>query len=120
MTVNAETGWSFIFNDRLLVFASHLLSCADAAAAQSVDVVATLVHEAADQPVVAEDDAGHLGDVLVALVVADVAAVIHQAGHQVALPQLLRRTFFNLNEEHRQRRVVEAKTLGVILDWTGH
>lgn len=78
------------------MFLSDLLSGADAAAAQSVDVIAAVVHEAAYKPVVAEDDAGHLGDVLVALVVADVATVIHQAGHQVAFPQLLCSTFFNL------------------------
>lgn len=82
---------------------SHLLSGTDAATVQGVDVITTIVHEAADQPVVAEDDAGHLGDVLLALVVADVAAVIHQAGHQVALPQLLRSTFFNLKEENSIR-----------------
>lgn len=81
----------------------HLISCADAAAAKGVDVIATLVHESADQPVVAEDDAGHLGDVLVALVVADIVAVVDEAGHQVALPQLLCCTFFNLSKEHRQR-----------------
>lgn len=65
------------------------MSYVDAATVQVVDVLLTFVHEAADQPVVAEDDAGHLGDVLVALVLADVAAVIHQAGHQVAPPPLL-------------------------------
>lgn len=68
---------------------SHLVSNVDAAAVQVVDVFFTFVHEAADQPVVAEDDAGHLGDVLVALVLADVATVIHQTGHQVAPPPLL-------------------------------
>lgn len=56
---------------------SHLLSHADAAAAQRVDVVTAAVHEAADEPVVAEDDGGHLGDVLLAVVVADVPAVVH-------------------------------------------
>lgn len=81
--------------------ASHLLSRADAAAAQRVNVVAAAVHEAADEPVVAEDDGGHLGDVLLAVVVADVPTVVHQAGHQVALAQLLGSTFFNLSEEQR-------------------
>lgn len=80
---------------------SHLLSRADAAAAQRVDVITTAVHEAADEPVVAEDDGGHLGDVLLAVVVADVPTVVHQAGHQVALAQLLGGTFFNLSEEQR-------------------
>lgn len=65
------------------------MSDVDAAAAQAVDVLFAFVHEAADQLVVAEDDAGHLGDVLVALVLADVATVIHQAGHQVAPAPLL-------------------------------
>lgn len=60
----------------------------DAATAQRVDVVFALVHEAADESVVAEDNAGHLGDVLVALVLADVAAMVHQAGDQVAPPPL--------------------------------
>ncbi len=44
---------------------------------QFVDVVLALVHEAADQPVIAEDDAGHLGDVLVTLVLGDVGAVLY-------------------------------------------
>lgn len=56
---------------------THLVSYVDAAAAQVVDVFFTFVHEAADQSVVTEDDAGHFGDVLVALVLADVATVIH-------------------------------------------
>lgn len=71
------------------VWSSYLVSHVDAATVQDVDVLFTFVHEATDQPVVAEDDAGHLGDVLVALVLADVATVIHQAGHQVAPPPLL-------------------------------
>lgn len=82
--------------------ASHLLPCADAAAAQRVDVVAAAVHEATDEAVVAEDDAGHLCDVLLAVVVADVAAVVHQAGHQVALAQLLGSTLFNLAKRGQQ------------------
>lgn len=61
----------------------------DAATAQRVDVVLAFVHEATDKSIVAEDDAGHLGDVLVALVLADVTPVIHQAGHQVAPPPFL-------------------------------
>lgn len=65
------------------------MSDVDAAAAQTVDIFFTFVHEAADQSVVAKDDAGHLGDVLVALVLADVATVIHQTGNQVAPPPLL-------------------------------
>ena len=76
---------------------SHLVSHVDAAAAQAVDVFLTFVHEAADQPVVAEDDAGHLGDVLVTLVLADVATVIHQAGHQVAPTPLLLVTLLYLH-----------------------
>ena len=65
------------------------MSHVDAAAVQDVDVVFTFVHEATDETKVAEDDTGHLGDVLVTLVLADVATVIHQAGHQVAPPSLL-------------------------------
>lgn len=65
---------------------------------QGVDVIATLVHEAADQPVVAVDDGGHLGDVLVALILRDVAAMIHQAGHQVAFPTQLLCTFLDLGQ----------------------
>lgn len=86
----------------------HLLSGADAATFQRVDVIATLVHEAADQPVVAENDGGHLGDVLVALVVGDVATVIYKAGNQVTFPQLLRGTFFNLSGEKRRRHFGES------------
>lgn len=67
---------------------TDLVSYIDAAAAQAVDVLFTFVHEATDQPVVAEGDAGHLGDVLVTLVLTDVATVIHQAGHEVAPPTL--------------------------------
>lgn len=65
---------------------------------QGVDILATFVHEATDEAVVTEHNAGHLDDVLVALVLCDVTAVIHQAGHQVALPSLLRCTFFYLKE----------------------
>ncbi len=75
---------------------SHLVSYVDAAAVQVVDVFFAFVHEAADQSVVAEDDTGHLGDVLVALVLANVAAVIYQAGHQVAPPSLLLIALFYL------------------------
>ena len=46
---------------------------------QGVDVLTTLVHEAADEAVVAEDDARHLRYVLLAVVLCDVATVIHQA-----------------------------------------
>lgn len=79
--------------------AAHLLSSDDVPTLQGVDVIMTLLHEATDQSVVAEDDAGHLGDVLVALVVADVATMFHQTGHQVAFSQLLRSTFFNLSRD---------------------
>lgn len=48
---------------------------------QGVDVLSTLVHEPADEAIVTEDDAGHLRDVLVALVLCDVPTVIHQARH---------------------------------------
>ena len=58
--------------------AAHLVSHVDTAAAQAVNIFFAFVHEAADQSVVTEDDTGHLGDVLVALVLADVVAVIHQ------------------------------------------
>lgn len=98
----------------IFVFVPHLLSSADAAAAQGVDVFAAVVHEAADQPVIAEDDAGHLGDVLLALVVADVATVIHQAGHQVALPQLLCSTFFNLKEGQNTASGLRTRTQGTL------
>lgn len=67
----------------------YLGSYVDAATVQVVDVFFTFVHEATDQSVVTEDDTGHLGDVLVALVLADVATVIHQAGDEVAPPTLL-------------------------------
>lgn len=66
---------------------------------QSVDVFLTFVQEAANQPIVTVDDAGHLGDELVALVVGDVTTVIHQAGDEVALPPLLYSAFFNLSGE---------------------
>lgn len=94
------------------------MSDVDAAAAQAVDVFFTFVHEAADQSVVAEDDAGHLGDVLVTLVLADVATVIHQAGHQVAPPSLLLVTFLYLKVSDTRRvfnriRIVLSRSLTV-------
>lgn len=72
------------------------MSNIDASTAQAVDVFFTLVHEATDQPVVTEDYTGHLGDVLVTLVLADVATVINQAGHQVAPAPLLLVTLLEL------------------------
>lgn len=57
--------------------ALYLLPRGDAPTAQLVDVLSALVHEAADQPVVAEHYTGHLGDVLVTLVLGDVGAVVH-------------------------------------------
>lgn len=78
---------------------AHLLSSVDASTVQFVDVVLALVHEAADQPVIAEDDAGHLGDVLAALVLGDVGAVFYQTRHQVTLPTLLTRTLLNLQTD---------------------
>lgn len=85
--------------------AAHLLSSDDVPTLQGVDVFKTLVREATDHSVVAEDDAGHLGDVLVALVVADVATMFHQTGHQVAFPQLLRSTFFNLSRDRNTSKL---------------
>ena len=75
---------------------------------QAVDVVATLVHEAADEVVVAEHDAGHLGDVLVALVLTDVSTVIHQTGHQVALPSLFCSTLLDLRATERQSTIAQG------------
>ena len=83
---------------------AHLLSSADAATVQRVDVLAAFVHEAADEPEVAEDYGGHLGDVLVALPLTDVATVIHQAGHQVALALLLLCAFFDLQGWAHQKK----------------
>ena len=76
--------------------AAYLLSYIDTAAVHGVDVLFALVHEATDEAVVTEDDAGHLSDVLVALVLADVGPVIHQAGHQEPLPPLLLVALFDL------------------------
>lgn len=76
----------------------YLLSGYDAATVQHVYVLPTFVHEATDESVVAEDDGGHFGDVLVALIVSDVTAVIHQTGHQVTFPKFLCCTFFNLGK----------------------
>lgn len=58
---------------------AHLLAGVNAPTVQRVDVVLAAVHKAADEPVVAEDDGGHLCDVLVALVFSDVGTVIDQA-----------------------------------------
>lgn len=90
---------------------SDLVPSVDAATEQRVDVFVAVVHEATDEPIIAEDDAGHLGNVLPALVVTDVATVIHQAGHEVTLPQLLGSTFFNLDtgQEVRSGGVIELQ-----------
>lgn len=79
---------------------THLLSHVDAATAQVVDVVFAFVGEATDQPEVTKDDAGHLGDVLVTLVLADVTTVIYQTGHQVAPPSFLFITLLYLRESN--------------------
>lgn len=68
---------------------------------QGVDVLSALVHESAYKAEVTEDDAGHLRDVLTALVLGDVATVIHQAGHEIALTSLFSCTFFNLEPENK-------------------
>lgn len=95
----------------MLCLTSDLLPSVDAATEESVDVFTAVVHEATDEPVIAEDDAGHLGNVLPALVVTDVATVIHQAGHEVTLPQLLSSTFFNLHmgQEVKSDQVIELQ-----------
>jgi hypothetical protein len=99
---------------------SHLLAGRYAATVQAVDVLATIVHEATDEAVVAEHDAGHLGDVLVALVLRDVAAVIHQAGNQVALSSLLCRTFFYLNGRRGKWLAYVTIYLSYTLSLHGH
>lgn len=83
---------------------AYLLSSADATTMQHVDVLAALVHEPADEPEVTEDDRGHFGDILVALPLADVATVIHQAGHQIALALFLFCAFFDLWSKFIKRR----------------
>lgn len=95
----------------MLGLTSDLLPSVDAATEECVDVFTAVVHEATDEPVIAEDDAGHLGNVLPALVVTDVATVIHQAGHEVTLPHLLSSTFFNLHigQEVRPGQVIELQ-----------
>lgn len=87
----------------MLCLTSDLLPSVDAATEESVDVFTAVVHEATDEPVIAKDDAGHLGNILPALVVTDIATVIHQAGHEVTLPQLLSSTFFNLQMGQKVR-----------------
>lgn len=76
---------------------SHLMSHIDAPTVQAVDVLLTLVREATDESVVTENDASHLSHILVTLIIADVATVIHQAGHQVAPSPLLLIALLNLN-----------------------
>lgn len=95
----------------MLCLISDLLPSVDAATEQSVDVFTAVVHEATDEPVITEDDAGHLGNVLPAFVVTDIATVIHQARHEVTLPQLLGSTFFNLHmgQEVRPGQVIELQ-----------
>lgn len=73
------------------------MSHIDAPTVQAVDVLLTLVREATDESVVTENDASHLSHILVTLIIADVATVIHQAGHQVAPSPLLLIALLNLN-----------------------
>lgn len=82
---------------------THFFSSDDASTVQGIDVLSALVHEATYEAVVTEDDTGHLCDVLMALVLSDVATVIHQAGHQIAFTSLLICTFFNLGSEQNHR-----------------
>lgn len=87
-----------------------------ASTVQVVDVVFTFVHEATDQPIVTEDDASHLCDVLVTLVLADVATVIHQAGHQVAFPPLLLITLLYLKvSTYNKPRLVKFKKNSLVI-----
>lgn len=74
----------------------YLFSKANAPAFQNVDVIFAVIHEATDEPVVTENDGCHLGDVLVALVLGDVATVIHQAGNQVPFSKWLISALFDL------------------------
>lgn len=85
---------------------AHLLSRIDTSTVKCVDVLTTFVHKAANKAVIAEDDGGHFSDVLTAVVLADVATVINQTGHKVALPLLLLGTFLNLDKSVTQECIV--------------
>lgn len=75
---------------------TYFFSNRDASTLQRVDVFSAFVHKSTNQPIVAEDDAGHLSDVLMTLAFSDVATVIDQARHQIAFPSFLIRTLFQL------------------------
>lgn len=83
------------------------MSYVDAAAAQVIYILSAFIHEATDQSVVAENNAGDLGDVLVALILADVASMIHEAGHQIASPSFLLITLLYL--KGKKTKVVSAQ-----------
>lgn len=74
----------------------YLFSKPNAPTFQNVDVIFTVIHEATDQTVITENDGCHLGDVLVTLVLSDVASVIHQAGNQVTFSNWFISTLFDL------------------------
>lgn len=77
---------------------AYFFSNSDASTLQGVDVFSAIIHKAAYEPIVAEDDAGHLGDVLMTLAFCDVSTVVHQAGHQIAFPSLLICALFQLKD----------------------
>lgn len=64
------------------MFSRYLFSRSNAATFQEIDVSFAVVHEATDQAVITEDNGCHFSDVLMALVLSDVASVIHQTWHQ--------------------------------------
>lgn len=88
---------------------AYFFSDSNASTLQGVDVFSAFVHKATYEPIVAEDDAGHLGDVLMALAFCDVGAVVHQAGHQIAFPPLLICTLFQLRNRFKALFITREK-----------
>lgn len=62
----------------IYMFSEYLFSRSNAATFQEIDVSLAVIHEATDQPIITEDNGCHFSDVLMTLVLGDVASVIHQ------------------------------------------
>lgn len=62
----------------IYMFCGYLFSRSNAATFEEIDVSFAVIHEATDQTIITEDNGCHFSDVLMALVLSDVASMIHQ------------------------------------------
>lgn len=93
------------------MFSGYLFSGSNAATFQEIDVSLAVVHEATDQPIIAEDNGCHFSDVLMALVLSDVASVIHQTRHQEAFTNGFICTLLDLLKENKNISTVGLQLL---------